>query len=124
MRDQDAGDCRIIKQKLLDICRAAHKPETIVRIACRELESFYLGDLKAIEKGLGIQGLSKLQNKKKYREPDSLFGPAQELKLMTKNCYQKVSGSRAIGRYLDLKNNRSHSFNVMVKAIENAIAKD
>ena len=40
---------------------------------------------------------------------------------LTKNSYQKVSGSRAIGRYMDLENNLSHSFNVLVKAIKRAI---
>ena len=124
MRDQDSGDCRVIKQNLLDKCKAAHKPETIVRIACHELESFYIGDLKAVEEGLGVRGLSKLQNKRRFRKPDGLFNPALELMGLTKNSYQKVSGSRAIGRYLDLENNRSHSFNVLVKAIKHIIAND
>lgn len=124
MRDQDSGDCRVIKQNLLDKCKAAHRPKTIVRIACHELESFFIGDLRAVEKGLEINGLSKFQNKRKFREPDSLFNPARELMGLTENCYQKVSGSRAIGRYLDLENNRSHSFNVLVKAIKHIIAND
>ena len=118
MRDQDSGDCKEIKQNLLCKCKAAHQPEAIVRIACHELESFYIGDLNAVEKGLDLRGLSKLQNKRKFREPDSLINPSSELMGLTKNCYQKVSGSRAIGRHLDLRNNRSHSFNVLVKAIE------
>ncbi|MDP2647475.1 MAG: DUF4276 family protein [Desulfobacterales bacterium] len=124
LRDQDSGDCRVIKQNLLDKCKAAHKPKTIVRIACHELESFYIGDLKAVEKGLGLSGLSRLQNKRKYREPDSIFNPARELVGLTKNDYQKVSGSRAIGRYLDLGNNLSHSFNVLIKAIKRILAND
>jgi hypothetical protein len=121
MRDQDSGDCRVIKQNLLDKCKDAHNPKTVVRIACHELESFYIGDLKAVEKGLGIRGLSKQQNKRKFRKPDGLFNPAQVLMGLTKNSYQKVSGSRAIGRYMDLENNLSHSFNVLVKAIKRAI---
>lgn len=118
MRDQDSGDCREIKQILLDKCKAAHQPEAVVRIACHELESFYIGDLNAVEKGLDLRGLAKLQNKRKFRDPDYLVNPFNELKDLTKNCYQKVSGSRAIGRHLNLRNNRSHSFNVLVKAIE------
>jgi hypothetical protein len=118
MRDQDCGDCRVIKQNLLEKCKAAHKPEAIVRIACHELESFYIGDLRAVEKGLDLHGLSKLQNKRRFREPDGIVNPSNELMGLTKNCYQKVSGSRAIGKHLDLRNNRSHSFNVLVKAIE------
>lgn len=119
LRDQDSGDCRLIKRKLSDKCSDAGKPDTIVRIACHELESFYLGDLRAVDKGLEISSLSKLQNKRKYREPDNLINPAQELMALTKNRYQKRSGSRAISKYLNLENNLSHSFNVLVKAIRN-----
>ena len=45
LRDQDSGDCRVIKRNLSDKCQVADKPNTVVRIACHELESFYLGDL-------------------------------------------------------------------------------
>jgi hypothetical protein len=121
MRDQDSGDCRAIKQKLLEKCRAANIPDTIVRIACHELESFYLGDLRAVETGLGLNGLSKLQEKRKYRAPDKLPNPAQELISLTKRFYQKVSGSRAIGPHLDLKCNFSLSFNVLVRTINHIV---
>jgi hypothetical protein len=121
LRDQDSGDCRAIKKKLVEKCREADKPSTLVRIACHELESFYLGDLQAVDKGLEIGSLSKLQNKRKYREPDRLPNPARELIALTKNCYQKVSGSRAISKYMDLENNLSHSFNTLVKAIKGII---
>ena len=117
LRDQDSGDCRLIKRNLLEKCGEANKPNTIVRIACHELESFYLGDLRAVEKGLKIGSLSILQNKRKYREPDNLSNPAQELISLTNNCYQKISGSRAISKYLNTEENRSHSFKVLVKSI-------
>jgi hypothetical protein len=52
MRDQDTADCRRIKRKLATICTSAGRPQTVIRIACRELEAFYLGDLKAVEIGL------------------------------------------------------------------------
>lgn len=117
LRDQDLGDCQQVKGNLLKKCNEANKTNTIVRIACHELESFYLGDLRAVDKGLKLSGLSKLQHKRKYREPDKLPNPARELMALTKNCYQKVSGSRAISKHLSLRENRSHSFNVLVKAI-------
>lgn len=118
LRDQDSGDCRLIKENLLKKCRAANKPETIVRIACHELESFYLGDLAAVEKGLGLGNLSKRQRKHTYRQPDRLANPAQELMRLTQNRYQKVAGSRAIGQHLDPENNQSHSFKVLVRALK------
>ena len=38
LRDQDAADCLTVKRKLARKCEEAGKPETIVRIACREIE--------------------------------------------------------------------------------------
>ncbi|HSN22875.1 MAG TPA: DUF4276 family protein [Methylomicrobium sp.] len=118
LRDQDAGDCRMIKRNLLDKCQEAGRPDAIVRIACHELESFYLGDLRAVEQGLALKGLAKKQNERQYREPDNFPSPANKLSMLTKKCYEKVSGSRAIGRYLNIDNNCSRSFNVLVKAIK------
>lgn len=43
MRDQDAADCHDVKARLVELCRQAGKPETLVRVACRELESFFFG---------------------------------------------------------------------------------
>ncbi|MGX9726022.1 MAG: DUF4276 family protein [Candidatus Electronema sp. VV] len=123
MRDQDAGDgdCRKIKDNLLKKCHEAGKPDAVVRIACHELENFYLGDLKAVEQGLELTNLAKLQKNKKYREPDSIVYAAQELLRLTKK-YDKVSGSRAIGKHLHLDGNCSRSFNVLVKAIRDIVS--
>ncbi len=119
LRDQDSGDCRIIKQDIAKICQESGKTKTLVRIACRELESFYLGDLKAVKKGLNLSNLSSHQNSKKFRNPDSLGNPSEELSKLTNNKYQKVSGSRDISPHLLLDGtNRSHSFGVLVEGIK------
>ena len=121
IRDQDSGDCRMIKEKLLQLCQEAGKSDCLVRIACHELESFYLGDLAAVEAGLSLNGLSQRQRQKKYRAPDSVASPSQELIRITGKRYQKVAGSRAISRHLDLENNKSHSFNVLIEGIRRLI---
>jgi len=59
LRDQDSGDCIKVKKTLVGICEGANKPKCLVRIACRELESFYLGDLLAIENAFDLPGLAK-----------------------------------------------------------------
>ncbi len=92
MRDQDSGDCKAIKNKLVGLCSEAGKDGVLVRVACRELESFYLGDLVAVEKGLGIKGLKTQQQGKKFRNPDALGNPAEELFRLTSNTYDKVFG--------------------------------
>ena len=92
MRDQDSGDCLLIKTNLqAKVSRTGKQSTTIVRIACHELESFYLGDLAAVEMGLSVSGLASKQEKSKYRTPDNLGNPAEELSKLTKNRYQKVS---------------------------------
>jgi hypothetical protein len=117
MRDQDSGDCRKVKRSLVALCPATHRPRTKVRIACHELESFYLGDLRAVEYGLGIRGLAAKQDKAKFRDPDQLVSPARELEKLTGNRYQKVAGSRAIAPHLNLKAPRSKSFRHLLQAV-------
>ena len=122
LRDQDSGDCKTIKRKLKDICVKARKPGVLVRIACRELESWYFGDLPAVETALEIGGLSELMAKKKYRNPDGIHHPSEELKRVTKNRYQKVGGSRLIGEYLRLDNSRSTSFQHFIGGVRRIMA--
>jgi hypothetical protein len=120
MRDQDAHpNCKAVKRRLLDLSTQAGRPSVLVRIACKELESFYLADLNAVEQGLCLKGITRQQNK--YREPDRLVSPKQDLKKLTKHRYQPVSGSRAIGPYLDLENGRSPSFRNLVLGIRRLV---
>ena len=101
LRDQDSGDCLIIKNRLKQIIEETGKADrTLIRIACHELESFYLGDLHAVQQGLEIPRLSDHQRKKKFRTPDSLANAAEELKKITGKKYQKISGSRKIAPHL------------------------
>jgi hypothetical protein len=117
LRDQDSGDCVHVKNNLINICNRAGRPDALVRIICHELESWFLGDLQAVESGLGTQRLSAKQNKHKFRDPDRLSNPKQELKKLTNNKYQPILGARKIGSCLSLTNNRSNSFNVFISGI-------
>lgn len=119
LRDQDSHpDCTVVKSRLLDLCKASGKADRcLVRIACRELETFYLADLLAVEQSLGLTGLAKHQQSRKFKTPDHLGSPSRELKTLTGNRYEKVAGSRAIGRHLQLDNERSPSFRNLMVAI-------
>ena len=120
VRDKDSGDCIEIKQKLSQLCQQANRPDTLIRIPCHELEAWYLGDLAAVEQGLKMKKLAKLQNKQKYRSPDSISSPKQELKRIAPN-YQPISGSKAIATHLNLSTNTSVSFNVFLEGIDKVI---
>lgn len=119
LRDQDsAPDCRVVKARLSAQCQQAGRAtKSLVRIACRELETFYLADLSAVEQGLQLKNLSKLQTAAKFRDPDHLGSPSKELAKLTKGAYQKVSGSTAIAKYLNPDNTRSLSFRHLVQGI-------
>lgn len=121
LRDQDSGDCFKIKKSLKELAARAGKKDALVRIACREIESWYLADLAAVEQGLSLQGLNKQQDNRKYRAPDYLESPSQELSKLTQKQYQKMSGSRKIAPHLDLTNRRSPSFYHFVEGLKRVV---
>ena len=117
--DQDFEDCLKLKNELREKVASAGKSDmTLIRIACRELESFFFGDLAAVETALNVSGLSDQQNNSKYRNPDMIDYDGGELKRITSNKYRKGSGSREISRYLKLDgSNRSKSFNSLISGL-------
>lgn len=122
MRDQDSGNCHIIKDQLKSLCDQAGRPNALIRIACRELESFYLGDLAAVEQGLSLSGLAKQQANRKFRDPDQLVNAAEELKKITKNKYQKLAGSRSIGPFLRMDASHcSTSFRALISGLQHLL---
>lgn len=120
LRDKDSGDCGVIKQRLLALAQESGKGDAcLVRIACHELESFFLGDLAAVAQGLDLPAVAK----KPYRTPDTIANAAEELKKLTFDKYSKLAGSRAISPHLKLDgSNRSHSFGVLLEAIRRQVA--
>lgn len=119
LRDQDShADCVKLKRALQVRCigtqREAH---CLVRIACTELETFYLADLAAVSQALDMPGLERQQLQRKFRDPDRLGSPSRELRTLTKHRYEKREGSTRIGRHLALDNTRSPSFRHFVAGI-------
>lgn len=117
VRDQDKNpDCKAVKVSLLEMCRAAGRPDTLVRIVCHSLEAWFLADLAAVEAGLGLTRLAKHQARADCRAPDSVAAPYDVLKILAPT-YQKLAGSAAIGPNLDLNNERSPSFRALVNGV-------
>ena len=121
MRDQDSADCRLVKDHLVQKCISAGRRDVLVRIACHELESFYLGDLAAVEQAYSLHLSS--QRSKKYRTPDVLANAADELRKITKSEYQKIDGARRIAEHLKLDgSNCSTSFNMLISGVQRLVA--
>ena len=78
LQDQDVADCKALKRRLVEKCEEAGKPAALVRIVCRELESWYFGDLPAVEQGLGLDNLRRHARRSRYRVPDAIDSPASE----------------------------------------------
>ncbi|AFY72023.1 hypothetical protein Pse7367_3800 (plasmid) [Thalassoporum mexicanum PCC 7367] len=119
VHDQDSHDCKKLKTELLRICQDSGKPDALIRIVCRELESWFLGDLAAVEKAykLKIGSLSKKQNQQKFRNPDQLHSAKQELKKLV-TTYYPGTNSKNIAPYLSITENKSHSFQVFCIGVQ------
>jgi len=121
LRDQDSADCFALKKNLHGKAKAAGRPDTVIRIACRELENWYFGDLRSVGMALNMNNLHLHADKAKYRIPDSIVNASSELATITRGIYQKTSSSRAIGKLLNPEINTSHSFKVFLKGVEKAL---
>ena len=108
MRDQDRGDCREVKAEVVKLVRASGRP-ALVRIACRELEAWMLGDLDALARAYGDATIASVAGAARFREPDQLDQPSRVLRELVPE-YQKVDGARRVGPLLDPRRNRSTSF--------------
>ena len=109
VQDQDSHDCVLLKSKLIDIVEQQNvQLPYLIRIACRELENWYLGDFQAIENIYPNSQASKLSNKAKYRNVDKVHG-ADELKKIIQSL-SKSSLARNLGGLIAIDKNRSVSF--------------
>lgn len=115
VHDKDSCDCRVLKQDLVNLCKQAGRPDTLVRIACNELEAWYFGDLTAVGQAFD-KDISAFSRKSKYRIPDSIGNPKAEIRKIIKNL-QQISGAKAIASCMDIERNTSHSFKVFVDGV-------
>jgi hypothetical protein len=120
VRDKDGADCVEIKNRLVNLCQQAGRGDSLVRIACHELESWFLGDLAAVEKAFNIKKLAGQQQSRKYKEPDKLSNASEELQKLVKG-YRKVSGAKKIAACLTINQNYSHSFNCFIDGVRGMI---
>jgi hypothetical protein len=111
LRDNDGADCTILKERLKERADTTGKPYHI-RLVCQELESWFLGDLLAVEAAFPTSNASKFLNTSKYRNPDLLTNASDELARLTQ-VLGKTSKATAISPHLDLDRNTSHSFRLL-----------
>ncbi len=116
VHDQDRWDCLQLKRWLTTICNEA-RAGVAVRIACHELESWYWGDLAAVEIAFNKKNLQRLASRRNYREPDRIVSPKNELRRYLPQ-YEQQAGARAIAEHIDIGRNTSHSFRVFMNKLD------
>lgn len=125
--DQDKQGCKELKTRIvvkMQKCACDYK----VRIACYELESWFLGDMDAIAKCSPQFKPKSLQNKKKYRNIDSVEKPSNVIEKIVpqwKNDYaSKPKFAEKMAKIISLEprnreqSNRSHSFHVFLETLK------
>jgi hypothetical protein len=124
--DQDKNDCIELKNKIkiqMTWCFCEYK----IRIACYELEAWFLGDMNAIAQCSPRFKANFFQNKEKYREVDNIPKPSRVIEEIVpdwKNRYSsKPQFAAAIAEVISLATpdseqaNRSHSFHVFLEML-------
>ena len=117
VRDNDGGDCRALKERLRRLCRDGRRGDTLIRIACQELEAWYLGDPDALADAFGRETLRGIGQKAQYRDPDSVLRPSEAVERLVPE-FQKVSGAKRMASHLSRDRSRSRSFQAFVAGIE------
>ncbi len=117
LRDNDGADCESVLTKLQGMCRAAGRPDTLVRLACQELEAWYLGDLEAMAAAFAQPKANNPAYRKRFADPDAWRKPSVELERLVPS-FQKGAGARAMAQHLrEPKNNRSYSYGKFVDGV-------
>ncbi|MBI5508005.1 MAG: DUF4276 family protein [Deltaproteobacteria bacterium] len=116
--DNDGAPCKRTKTKLEKLCERAGRADTLVRIACQELEAWYLGDCDALARVFEDDALRELAGKPTYANPDAVVGPSDHLRQRIPR-FQKISSARQMGGSMavDEARNRSRSFQVFVSGV-------
>lgn len=118
VRDNDGANCRAVKKRLKRLCGEGGKPDTLIRIACQELEAWYLGVPEILAEVYANPKLGGLGRKARYRDPDRIASPSSELEKLAPE-FRKIDGARRMGVSMSLREseNRSRSFRVFVDGI-------
>jgi hypothetical protein len=118
VRDNDSANCIVIKTRLQRLCEEGGRSDTLIRIACQELEAWYLGVLAVLADVYARPKLAGLGRKTKYRNPDRLGSPSSELVKLVPE-FRKLEGARRMGAAMPLLEsaNNSPSFRVFVEGV-------
>ena len=121
LRDQDAADCTDVKSKPMGLVGESGRSPALVRVACRELEAWIVGDWTAVATAFEQPNLAAQRLKEAHRRPDALVRPVEALRKFIPE-YQKRDGARRLGKLLDPARNESTSFRAFCSGVQRLVA--
>ena len=121
LHDQNSHNCLELKNKLKVLSERADC-EVLIRIVCKELEAWFLGDMAAIEQAYPRFRAAKFQNRKRFRNTDEIKKPSEHLRrivpeLKRYDILSKLDAAERISACMNVRNNRSKSFNHLGAAL-------
>ena len=116
LRDNDNANCVDLKARFLDVCVKSGQPNTLIRLVCQELESWYIGDLPALAEAFDNEKLNSPALQKRFSDPDSWQKPSVELDRLIP-AFQKGGAARAMAESLVADRNKSTSFQFFVSGV-------
>ena len=118
IQDQDSADCHQVKTNLVQLCQSTGRRDVLVRVACRELEAWYIGEPQALKQAFPSTRPSALRElgKRRYQNPDTVVRPSDIIAKLIPE-FQKRSGARRMAAFLS-RENASNSFRVFIEGIE------
>jgi len=136
--DRDNEDCRSLKRKLDEAAKGAGLLpkskarggtfQVMNRLAIEELEAWFFGDPLALSTAYPRIPLD-LMTRSRYRNPDSILGGTAEAlaRVLSQKRYfrsgmPKIEVARSISAHMDPARNRSKSFQVFRKGIQELVA--
>ena len=120
LRDNDNAKCVNLKARFVAMCADCGRPDTLIRLVCQELESWYIGDLSALAEAFSSKTLDTPALRKRFREPDGWQKPSAELARLIPG-FNKGSAARKMGEALTTTGNSSPSFNAFLAGLNRVV---
>ena len=116
LRDNDNANCVDLKTRFVRMCQESGRPDTLVRLVCQELESWYIGDLSALAEAFSAPKLDSPGLRRRFADPDIWQKPSRELERLIP-AFQKGSAARLMAKYLEEERNCSRSFQTFIGGV-------